>query len=434
MRRYTFPLFACSMLLASAACTHRPSPAPSRPSASPPAERGPSTGTGAPSTGGASTSPPSTGTGGAATSGTSESGPSAGTGGSATSPPPPRGPSTTTRTPTYVPSPPSPAAREALRLFQVGCPAEGFDDALCEKAVRQLEAVVREDPRQLDAQLALAEAVWNLSFRQPEESAERARLRQRSLDIYQQLGNQDVPDARPYYELSLLTRDPNTRLQLLRRTLELEPKHPKSHEDLAWLLLEQGKIDEAVREYLTHLSLNPSRERADALEDLRFASKLGELGHVREAAQVYDAVWDALRAESQAERCQVFKTVELDPYERIGARFAKEVRDLRAYCSDMPRLERAQELERQGQDEAAAQELERQIQENPVPVEPYLALERIRLKQGRAEEAGAVMTRYFQREKSSEERCRHFSTLSTTTVGAMDPALVKELDSACRGK
>lgn len=47
----------------------------------------------------------------------------------------------------------------------------------------------------------------------------------------------------------------------LRRTLELEPKHPHSHAELAWLLLEQGQTEQAVREYLTHLSLSPSRER-----------------------------------------------------------------------------------------------------------------------------------------------------------------------------
>ena len=316
----------------------------------------------------------------------------------------------------------------------MGCPSEGFDDATCEKAVRQLEAVVREDSRQLDARLALADAVWNLSFRQPAGSAERARLRQHSLHLYQQLVDEDVPDARPYYELSVLTRDPDTRLRLLRRALELEPKHPESHAELAWLLLEQGQTEQAVREYLTHLSLHPSRERAEALEAIRFASKLGELGHVREAARVYDAVWDATREESRAERCQIFKTVELDPYERIGARFAKEVRDSRAYCSDMPRLDRAQQLERQGQDEAAVRELELQLQENPVPVEPYLALEGLHQRKGRVAEAAAVMTRYFQQEKHPEERCRHFRTLSPETVRAMDPALVDGLDRVCRAR
>jgi tetratricopeptide (TPR) repeat protein len=433
MRRHTLPLFACSILLASAACTHGPTPAPSRPATSPPAASGTSSTGGAtesgPSSGESTESGPAPGTGGA----------SAGTGGSSTgdtseSTPTPGGPSTPARPPPYTPSPPSPAAREALRLFHMGCPAEGFDDALCAKAVRQLETVVREDPRQLDAQLALADAVWNQAFRQPAGSPERARLRQRSLDRYQQLVDQGVPDARPYYELSVLTRDPDTRLRLLRRTLELEPKHPEAHEDLAWRLLEQGQTDEAVREYLTHLSIHPSKDRADALEDIRFAGKLGELGRVREAAQVYDAVWDALGEESRAERCQVFKTVDLDPYERIGARFAQQVRETRAACSDMPGLERAQELERQGQDDAAARELERQIQANPVPVEPYLELQNLHLKHGRVDEAAAVMTRYFQREKDPEEGCRHFRTLSPETTRALDPALVNQWDGTCRGR
>jgi tetratricopeptide (TPR) repeat protein len=333
-----------------------------------------------------------------------------------------------------VPSPPSPRAREALQIFEEGCPADGFDEARCEKAVRQLEAVVREDPRQLDARLALADAVWNQAFRQPEGSAERVRLQQRSLDHYQQLVDLGVPDARPYYELSVLTREPDARLRLLRRTLELEPKHPEAHEDLAWQLLEQGQTDEAVREHLTHLSISPSQERAESLEDIRFADRLGQLGRVREAAQVYDAVWDALGEEGRAERCQVFKTVDLDPYERIGARFAQRAREIRAACSDMPGLDRAQELERQGQDDAAARELERQIQANPVPVEPYLALEGLHQKHGRVDEAAAVMTRYFQQEKDPEEGCRHFGTLSPETARAMNPAFVNEWDQTCRGR
>ncbi|PTL82958.1 hypothetical protein DAT35_13100 [Vitiosangium sp. GDMCC 1.1324] len=316
----------------------------------------------------------------------------------------------------------------------MGCQAEDFDDATCGKAVLQLEAVVRDDPSQLDARLAHADALWNQSFRQPEGSAERARLSQRSLDLYQQLVDEDIPDARPYYALSVLTRDPGTRFLLLRRALDVEPKHPEAHKDMAWLLLDQGRTDEAIREYRLHLSLNPSKERADAFDNIRFARRLGELGRVREAAEIYDAVWDSLRGESRAERCQVFKTVDLDPYERIGARFAQRVREIRAACSGTPRLERAQELERQGQDGAAAQELERQIQENPMPPEPYLALERLYLKQGRADEAARVMTRYFQQERDPQERCRHFRTLSPQTAKALDPALLGEWDRACRSQ
>lgn len=339
-----------------------------------------------------------------------------------------------TRPPTsYVPAPPSPAAREALRLAQVGCQSEEFDDAACEKAVRQLEAVVREDPRQLDAQLALAEAVWNQAFRQSEGSPERARLRQRSLELYQRLVDLGVPDARPYYQLSVLTREPDTRMRLLRRALELDPKHPEAHKDLAWLLVNQGQLDEAVREYRTHLSVSPFGGREDALEDIRFAQKLAELGRIREAAQVYDAVWDATRGESRAERCQVFKSVDLDPYERIGARFAQRVREIRATCArKLERLERALELERQGRDDAALEELRLQLQENPVPPEPYLAMERLYLKKGQPEEAAGVMSRYFQQEKDASERCRHFRTLSPRTARALDPALLGELERTCR--
>lgn len=445
MRRYTLPLFASSVLLASA-CAHQPALAPSTPVTSTPAPGAPAPGTPAPGAQAPSTPPPSaqapsgpaasgSATGGAGTGGS-------GAGGSSTTAPAPstpapsagNQPSTPALPSPYVPAAPSAAAVEALRLFQAGCLSETYDEAVCGQAVRQLEDVVRDDPRQLDARLALADAEWNQAFRQPEGSAERARLSQRSLALYQQLVDTGVQDPRPYYGLSELTRDPDTRLRLLRRAVALEPRHSEAHADLAWSLLERGQVDEAMREYRLHLSLHPPKDREDAFEDLRFAKKLGELGHVREAAEVYDAVWDSTRDARRAERCQIFKTVDLDPYERIGARFAQGVRQIRAACADMPRLEHAQELERQGQDAAAVEELERQIRENPVPVEPYLELERLHLQQGRTAEAAGVMTRYFQQEKDPDERCRHFKTLSPGTARAMDSGLIHELEAACHAR
>lgn len=332
----------------------------------------------------------------------------------------------------YVPAPPSAAAQEAVRLARTSCQAEDFDDRLCEQAVRRLEAVVRDEPRQLEAQLALAEAVWNQAFRQPEGSAQRAQLRQRSLELYQRLVDLGLPDARPYYSLSLLRREPEVRLQLLRRTVELEPKHPEAHKDLAWLLLEQGQVEQAMREYRTHLSVRPFEGREEALENLGFAQKLGEQGRIREAAQVYDAIWDALRGEPRAERCQLFKSMDLDPYERIGARFARQVRELRAACSDMAHMERAMELVHQGQTDEAIAELERQIQQNPAPAEPYLALERIYLERGQVDQAAGTITRYFQQEQDVRERCRHFRTLAPRTARALEPSLLGALERQCR--
>lgn len=126
--------------------------------------------------------------------------------------------------------------------------------------------------------------------------------------------------------------------------------------------------------------------------------------------------------------------MDLDTYVRVGARFVKQLRDLREACAGSPRLEGAVELERQGRDAAALQELERQIQENPVPAEPYLALQRLHLKQGRVDEAAGVMTRSFQQEKDPQERCRHFRTLSPRTTRALEPGLMNELDHACRAR
>ena len=331
----------------------------------------------------------------------------------------------------YEPVPPTPAGREALRLHALGCMAEDFDDSVCDKAVRQLEAAARQEPRQLEVQVALADAVWNQSFRQPEGSAERARLRQRSLDLYQRLVDLGIPDAQPYYALSVLTRDVDTRLRLLRRAVQLNPKHPQAHGDLAWLLLERGQTDEAVREHRLHLSASPRQGREAALADLRFAAELTRRERIREAAQVYDALWDALRQEDRAERCQVFQSVDVDPFERIGARFAQRLRELRGACASLEQVEHALELVRQGREGAAIQELERLVQQGAPLAEPYLALQRLFLDKGQAGRAAEVMTRYFQQEKDARERCQHFRTLPPQTARALAPTLREELERAC---
>ena len=331
----------------------------------------------------------------------------------------------------YVPVPPTQAIREALRLHQTGCLAEDFDDKTCARAVRELEAALRDTPRQLDAQLALADALWNQSFREPEGSEERARLRHRSLARYQRLVDSGVPDARPYYALSVLTSNVDTRLRLLRRTVSIAPKHPEAHKDLAWVLLEKDKPEEAAREYHTHLSVSPREGRETDLEDLRFASGLAQRGRLAEAARVYEVVWDALQEESRAERCQVFKSVDIEPYESLGARFAGRVRELRGACDSLEQL--AQTLERvdQGQKDLALQELERQVATAPPVGEPYLALQRLYVEKGEGVRAAEVMTRYFQQEQDVRERCRQFRGVSPQTALALEPSLRQELERTC---
>jgi thioredoxin-like negative regulator of GroEL len=191
-------------------------------------------------------------------------------------------------------------------------------------------------------------------------------------------------------------------------------------------------VDEAVRTYRNHLAVSPYRGREDGLERLRFADRLAELGREREAAQMYEALWEATREERRTERCMLFKSVDLARYERTAPALVARLRELRPACTDMGRMERAVEHQEQGRDEAAIRELEQQLVENPMPVEPYLALERLYLKEGRVEDAARVVTRYLQREQDARERCRLYRTLSPRTVRAMNPALVEELERACR--
>jgi Tfp pilus assembly protein PilF len=91
----------------------------------------------------------------------------------------------------------SPAAREGMQLAQQGCQSDGYDEELCERAISRLEAAVRENPSQTDAQLVLAQAYWNRSFQERADSRSRQNWQQRSMDIYQRLVDRKVEDARP---------------------------------------------------------------------------------------------------------------------------------------------------------------------------------------------------------------------------------------------
>lgn len=71
------------------------------------------------------------------------------------------------------------------------------------------------------------------SFVTGERITARGRVRNAE-ELDQHLVDLGVPDARPYYGLSVLTRDPDTRIGLLRRTLALAPKHPEVHKKSPW--------------------------------------------------------------------------------------------------------------------------------------------------------------------------------------------------------
>jgi tetratricopeptide (TPR) repeat protein len=324
----------------------------------------------------------------------------------------------------------SPAAREAIRLAEQGCQSDGYEPELCEKAIAELEAAARQGPAQVEVRLALAQAYWNRSFQERAESPARARWQQRSTAIYQRMVEQKVADARPYYELSVREEDPARRMPLLQQTVELNPRHPRANQDLAWGLLRQGQTDEAWRVYQNHLKASPVKDRQEAQENLRFAGALARAQRPRQAAQVVETVMEQMKDERRAERCLLVQSVDPRLAEARPAT-KRELQELRPYCTNTEHLDRAVELEQQGRTDEAITELERQVDTNPRPEETYVMLERLYMRKGQTEKAAEVTARYLRSEPDVREKCERFQRISPRTLRAMDPATLEAVRREC---
>jgi tetratricopeptide (TPR) repeat protein len=327
-------------------------------------------------------------------------------------------------------APPSAAAREAIQLAEQGCQSDGYDQELCERAISRLEEAARQNPDQVDVQLALAQACWNRSFQERSESRSRQNWQQRSLDIFERMVDRNVADARTYYELSVRQKDDARRMTLLRRTVELNPRHPRANQDLAWGLLKQGKADEASKVYRRHLEASPSKDRQEAQENLRFAGALARAQRPQQAAQVVETVMDQMQGERRAERCLLLQST--DPrLAEARPNVKRELQELRPYCTNTEHLDRAVELEQQGRVDEAVMELERQVDANPKPEETYVMLERLYLRKGQPEKAAEATTRYLRSEPEAREKCERFRRISPRTLRAMDTPTLETTRKEC---
>jgi tetratricopeptide (TPR) repeat protein len=327
-------------------------------------------------------------------------------------------------------APLSAAAREGMQLAQQGCQSDGYDAELCERAISRLEAAARESPSQIDVQLALAQAYWNRSFQERADSRARQSWQQRSMGIYQRLVDRKVEDARPYYELSVREEESGKRTALLRRTVELNPRHSRANQDLAWSLLKQGQPDEAWRVYERHLEVSPVKDRQEAQENLRFAGAMARAQRPQQAAQVLETVMEQMKDERRAERCLLLQSA--DPrLAEARPTVRRELQQLRPYCTDTEHLDRAVELEQQGRVDEAVTELERQVDTNPKPEETYVMLERLYLRKGQPEKAAEATARYLREEPDPREKCERFRRLSPRTLRAMDAPAVEAVRRQC---
>ncbi|HEX8705313.1 MAG TPA: hypothetical protein VF815_41155, partial [Myxococcaceae bacterium] len=236
-------------------------------------------------------------------------------------------------------APVSEAAREGLKLAQEGCQSDGYEPEVCARAIAKLEEASREDPGQVEVQLALAQAYWNRGHTESPQAGGRQRWRQRSVDTLQRMVDQGVKDARAYYELSVRQKDDSQRVRLLRKTLEVDPRHPRAHQDMAWGLLRQGLGEEAARFYKEHMDSNPVKDREEARENLRFAEELSRARLPKQAAQVLGKVVEQTRGERRAERCVLFQSVDQRLAESLPA-LRGELQALRPFCTNTEHLDR----------------------------------------------------------------------------------------------
>jgi Tfp pilus assembly protein PilF len=327
-------------------------------------------------------------------------------------------------------APISDTAREGLKLAQEGCQSDGYEEDVCNRAISKLEEASREDPEQVEVQLALSQAYWNRGHNESPKSQARQNWRQRSVDTLQQLVDKDVKDARAYYELSIRQKDDNQRVRLLRKTLEVDPRHPRAHRDMAWGLLRQGLGEEAVRAYQEHMDSSPAKDREDARESLRFAEELSRVRLPRQAAQVLGKVVEQTRGERRTERCLLFQSVD----QRLAASVPAlrgELQALRPHCTNTEHLDRAVELERQGRVDEAVNALEQQVATNPKPEETHVMLERLHEKKGQVEKAAQAVDRQLRTEVDVKEKCERFLKVSPLALRAMPKATVEALRRQC---
>lgn len=322
--------------------------------------------------------------------------------------------------------------REGRELFERGCQPDGYDERQCRQAVAKLEKAVKADPNLKEASLALARAYWNQAFGTDSKS-EQAALDRKANDLLQKLVALDPNYADAYFELGVRSDDPAEQQRLLERAAAADPRHPEAHRLLAQILLDRGRVDEAVKEYKLHLQWSPDRGTEEGGRHVNFALALEGLGRTKDAADILHQTLKLTEGQGEQERCRLFEHVDLKRYANF-AQFRAGVEKLRPYCTNFGRRDRAVRLQSEGKTDEAIAELQQQLQENPAYREAYFLLEQIYLKRGDRTKALTVIKKYFETEKDPAERCRAVPLVHLTTYQGLDPLFVGRLRQECETK
>jgi tetratricopeptide (TPR) repeat protein len=334
-----------------------------------------------------------------------------------------------------APPPASPAARaeaarlerEGMALEQQACQSEDYQPARCAEAAQMLERATQLDGSRTDAQVALAEAQWNRSFEFPKAAPQRRALQDRSSDRLQHLVDAGVPDARPYYQLSLHKTDDAMRRTLLERTLEVAPEHAPAHRDLADVYLRTGDAQKAATTYQRYQVLRRESGVEDARRDVGFAKRLVAQNRPADAQTIYQQAFERTKQEPRAVRCSVFRSVNPDT---VSGDLKRDLTGLLPACTNDAGFRRAVDLEHRGQKDEAIRALEAQVQENPQHTESHVMLERLYREKGDTAAAAATVRRYQAVETDPAERCRRFRT-DARHREALDPQMRERLAREC---
>jgi tetratricopeptide (TPR) repeat protein len=338
---------------------------------------------------------------------------------------------TPTPAPTPAQGPGGVDYREGRELFEQGCSSDGYDDKQCKQAVSKLEKAIQADPNLKEAYLTLALAYWNQSYGAASNKTQDA-LNRKAKDVLQKLTSIDPNYAEAYFELSVRSDDPAEQQKLLERTVGLNPQHPQAHRYLAQILLDQGRVDEAVEQYKQHLQVSPDHSPEEGARHVNFALALEQAGRTHDAAEVLQKtlLMTAGANASEYERCLLFEHVDLNRYAGF-AQLRAGVERLRPYCTNFEHRDRAVQLQQQGKTDEAVAELQLQLQQNPSYRDAYFLLEQIYLKRGDKLKALSVVKKYFETEKDPAERCRAFPLVHLPTYQSLDPLFTGKLKQEC---
>jgi len=323
--------------------------------------------------------------------------------------------------------------KEASRIFQESCTSENYDQKLCDQAINKLEKIIADDPKRTDAYLVLAKAYWNKSFLDIKSQQDQKMLQEKAATLVRKAVNIDPNNAEAAYELTFYTQDPDEQIMLLRKAIKINPKHSRAHGDLARVLMKKGKVDEAIKEYRIHLQVNPYRGTQDVNNHILFARLLSQSGRLNESIEIYENVLDLTKEESRFERCQYFKSLDLETYSAFKE-FTAKIQKLRQYCTKLEHRDRAIQLEHQGKIDEAIKELQLQIKENPYYENSYFILEDIYKSTGQMDKALDSVKKYFEIEKDPVERCKQYRRLNLNVYKQIDKQFVDKLKSDCENE